>query len=1161
MAVKDRIARRLLRVVSRRGGPGYIDYFDAHRIAGWATDPSDPGHPALLSLLIDGTPAMNIVADIARDDVQAAGMGPRLCGFDTTLPRRLRDGSAHVVELRLGVGGPLVRGGRLRIAADPGRADADGAGGETLATLSGAPEGVAYYNPRTAAIEGWATGCASVWLQFPGHNAQDVVLNRNVPGFGSGSRQGFAVKLPPELMDGGEHAVEVCFELGGPALDGAPVRFATGIDSPRVTIVRRNGPRLQFETRDLNGHLVPHDITVHGDAVALAVRPVGPRAGLYEVTLTEGTAHLVLSDARGQVLARYVVRGAALEEAAIAIPPDSAPSPKTCAQARVAFEAFCAAPDDRFEPLWYRWCVAGARGLPEKELIAHYRAHAAAGAAPGPSFDELAARALNPALVPAIEAGELPCAFALELVQGRGRLNSLAHLAPVQAKALAKGAVGRESLLADLPDPEESPRPKADPVPHPLPVKMPLPTSVASPADSIYAAWVSRLVLDDREREAIEADERALRRDIAKIALTRAPLVSIIMPSWNRAFTIGEAIQSVLDQTYGNWELIVCDDASEDRTVDVVRRFEDKRIRYMKFLKSNGAGTRNKGLRYARGEYIAYLDSDNIWHPQFLDMMLRHLLNHPGHAIAYCAYLDTEIDGAKVLLQGVSRNSFRPVRLSSKNFMDLNTIMHHRRLYDWLGGFDAGLPRLQDWDLMLRYTGVFRPLFVNRIGVFYRRNAAWGQVTHLHMGSDAQNTVNEKTRNRLEIAHERLDVDWPARGRISILCAQHRDPTETERFRMIAESLARLAADVVDVDLVIFGETEGAPSDGAQRPGLAAKVDAERSPAPGKAALEVEAEENTTTDAVEEVIPEEVRDTGADMTDGAEDTVAPAGAGLMPAGVTRHGIPRALARDPLLLGLALAPQLQGRPVLSVGLLNDYLRAVHGLDTSRTFRLRASGDGSMLQGLEEPTIRFDLGALPVELPEGPHDPEELTVLVLPPANPKRGYRRDLEAEGRRRGLRLVLPPRRGLGWQLVENGISSDIESGLPPILGRCAMTVVLAPVSELSMFDMGLLNALQGRGVPAAVLPDSGRARASGIAGQWIESRAAYEIKTNTPKWIFEKVRKLLADAGGMNQLRDRSRTVHRIAHAPDLVQERLIHALYRMQFDLPKREVLDVDA
>jgi hypothetical protein len=120
------------------------------------------------------------------------------------------------------------------------------------------------------------------------------------------------------------------------------------------------------------------------------------------------------------------------------------------------------------------------------------------------------------------------------------------------------------------------------------------------------------------------------------------------------------------------------------------------------------------------------------------------------------------------------------------------------------------------------------------------------------------------------------------------------------------------------------------------------------------------------------------------------------------------------------------------------------------------------------------------------------------------------------------------------------------------------MTVCLSHVSELEPFDLALLNALQGRAVPAAVLPAEGRARATGFARQWIESRAAYEIQVNDPKWIFDKVRKLLGDEAGIQRLRERSQTVHRIAYHPEQAQERLAHALYRLLHDFPTREVID---
>lgn len=91
-------------------------------------------------------------------------------------------------------------------------------------------------------------------------------------------------------------------------------------------------------------------------------------------------------------------------------------------------------------------------------------------------------------------------------------------------------------------------------------------------------------------------------------------LVSIIMPSWNTGKFIKESIQSVINQTYTNWELIIVDDCSNDNTDKIVDLFNDKRIRYFKNTRNIGAAlTRNRALREARGEWIAFLDSDDLW--------------------------------------------------------------------------------------------------------------------------------------------------------------------------------------------------------------------------------------------------------------------------------------------------------------------------------------------------------------------------------------------------------------------------------------------------------------------------------------------------------------------------------------------------------------------
>lgn len=107
-------------------------------------------------------------------------------------------------------------------------------------------------------------------------------------------------------------------------------------------------------------------------------------------------------------------------------------------------------------------------------------------------------------------------------------------------------------------------------------------------------------------------------------------LVSIVMPSYNTASYIGETIESIQNQTYPYWELIIVDDCSKDDTDAVVAPYlKDERIRYLKNEKNSGAAiSRNYALREAKGKWIAFLDSDDVWLPEKLELQLEFMLEH-----------------------------------------------------------------------------------------------------------------------------------------------------------------------------------------------------------------------------------------------------------------------------------------------------------------------------------------------------------------------------------------------------------------------------------------------------------------------------------------------------------------------------------------------------
>ena len=139
----------------------------------------------------------------------------------------------------------------------------------------------------------------------------------------------------------------------------------------------------------------------------------------------------------------------------------------------------------------------------------------------------------------------------------------------------------------------------------------------------------SRHATFDHDREA------SFRQRIDQLTLSRRPLVSIVMPTYNRADTLERAVASVLAQDYAEWELIIVDDGSTDRTPEILRALTaDRRIRSISTENCGAASARNQGLAAGQGEYIAYLDSDNSWRPDFLQTMIV-FLEHSDCEAAY----------------------------------------------------------------------------------------------------------------------------------------------------------------------------------------------------------------------------------------------------------------------------------------------------------------------------------------------------------------------------------------------------------------------------------------------------------------------------------------------------------------------------------------------
>lgn len=190
--------------------------------------------------------------------------------------------------------------------------------------------------------------------------------------------------------------------------------------------------------------------------------------------------------------------------------------------------------------------------------------------------------------------------------------------------------------------------------------------------------------------------------------MTNKPLISVITPAFNRAHTIKRAVESVLGQTYENWEHIIVDDGSTDNTKAVVKSVDDGRIVY--FQKANGgpSSARNYGISCARGEWIMYLDSDDELLPACMETMLKWIVANPGTVFAFPRSTRTlELYEGGRLVKSVDDSGDTPPQFSIQDIFDRNAgfspngFMHLRKLFKDGICWDEDLALMEDWELML----------------------------------------------------------------------------------------------------------------------------------------------------------------------------------------------------------------------------------------------------------------------------------------------------------------------------------------------------------------------------------------------------------------------------------------------------------------------------
>lgn len=193
------------------------------------------------------------------------------------------------------------------------------------------------------------------------------------------------------------------------------------------------------------------------------------------------------------------------------------------------------------------------------------------------------------------------------------------------------------------------------------------------------------------------------------------PLVSIVVPTYNRAEYIGRALRSVLAQAISEIEIIVVDDASTDDTNVIVRRFHDPRIRYHLLVENSGASrARNIGASLATGEYIAFLDSDDEWLMNMLVSQLE-IFEKNGEVDAVIAgFIRYYRGGLEYISPPVCSDSSESVirALLTANFVSPQVLMLRKSCFVDLGGFDETLSHREDWDFGVRLLSKSKVGFV-----------------------------------------------------------------------------------------------------------------------------------------------------------------------------------------------------------------------------------------------------------------------------------------------------------------------------------------------------------------------------------------------------------------------------------------------------------------
>ncbi len=200
------------------------------------------------------------------------------------------------------------------------------------------------------------------------------------------------------------------------------------------------------------------------------------------------------------------------------------------------------------------------------------------------------------------------------------------------------------------------------------------------------------------------------------------PTISIIIPAYNAESTILKTIESVQQQSFLDFELIIINDGSTDHTLELID-IQDPRIKIFSYENGGVSIARNRGIAHANGDFIAFLDADDLWTPDKLEMQFAALIKHPEAGVAYSwtCFLDEEGEtlytGNSVFFEG---NVYAKLLLWNFLYNGSNPLIRRQAL-ESVGGFDSTLTHGEDWEFYLRLAAIWSFVVVPKPQVLYRQ--------------------------------------------------------------------------------------------------------------------------------------------------------------------------------------------------------------------------------------------------------------------------------------------------------------------------------------------------------------------------------------------------------------------------------------------------------